>query len=187
MITGNNLLPEILPTIPPGMLAPVGNKYTPLVFNNDQIQNLVEKIKHEANVARKLTTQMLNIPDITNKVKQHFIDNINELDKKVHNAQYEAFKAIEDKIKTDTNAKVKNDKLKNINFFNDIINNLKNNPELQCQQGFIKQGNYCKRKIEGFTNIKESKILIILTILILLVVLAYRNKEFVKKNFNITI
>ena len=182
MITGNNLSPEILPTIPPGMLAPAGNKYTPLVFNNDQIQNLVEKIKNKANGAHKLTKQILNMPDITDKVKRHFIDNDIELAETLHNAQYEASKDIEDKIKKETFTN------NNMNFFNDIINNLKNNePKLNCQQGFIQQGKYCKRKIEGFTNIKESNILIILTILILLVVLAYRNKEFVKKNFNITI
>jgi hypothetical protein len=193
MITGQKVSSEMLvsstvfPTIPPGMLAPASNKYAPLVFNNDQIQKLVKKIKNEANNARELTTQILNIPDITDKVKRYFIDNTNELDNTVHNAQYEASKIIEDKMKKDTFTNVNNDRLKNINFFNDIINNFINDPKLNCQPGFIQQGNYCKRKIEGFTNIKESNILLILIIIILLVLLAYRNKEFVKKNFNITI
>lgn len=71
--------------------------------------------------------------------------------------------------------------------------------QLKCPDGFVQQGTHCGRLIEisnssfgegdveGFENTRESNSFIILIILVLIIVLAYRNKDFVKRTLNISL
>jgi hypothetical protein len=71
--------------------------------------------------------------------------------------------------------------------------------QLKCPEGFVQQDTYCGRlieisnstfgddNVEGFENTKQSNSLLILLIIFLIIILAYRNKDFVKKNFNINL
>jgi hypothetical protein len=71
--------------------------------------------------------------------------------------------------------------------------------QLRCPDGFVQQGTHCGRLIEisnssfgegdveGFENTKQSNSLLVLIILVLLIVLAYRNKDWVRRTLNVSL
>lgn len=183
--------------------------------NEESAKKLAEQLKNEATSAFTLASQVLSTPSATQEVQQHLVDNANNLADKAQIAQYEASKASEERIKAVQAANAANQQaimakeLINLNNTLDTstkISNkvtkgtfkLVNNFQLKCPDGFIQQGINCghlieisnssfgEGDVEGFKNTKQSNSLLILIILFLIIVLIYRNKEFVKKSLNIS-
>ena len=239
------------------------------VKNEEATIKLAETLKEEAEKAHYIASQVINLPTVTEEVKNNLIDNALNLNEKAQNAQSDANIAIGERINAQQAADIANQQAKlatellylnkslemgsmnktiemgslnksletasinqsieasiinksldmaslNKSIETSIINKsldmasmnktlamasgskMNDNKfkfvnvfELKCPDKFVQNGTICGHLIDISKPEKkkpqQSNTLILLIILALIAILAYRNKNFVKKNFNITL
>lgn len=146
------------------------------IENEKIIKELANNLKKQNNNIMKITDKIMKSHNISSDIKEYLTDTTTDLINTTKNAEYEVELASQKRIIAVRSAKISNKQVDTISKLKLDLVNLKSNN--------IKSNNTCKTCNTYKTCNKQYYIIIIL---ILSVILAYRNKLYIKKNFNINL